>query len=1304
MTSKSVLCLEAPHGPGGVFFSWQKGQGNYIVTTGLNQYLYIFERNASVAKYKILLQGVCTAFGWSCDGDMLAAINNRTPQLLLWDARTGRQSTVDTGLKESLSYLVWSKSSPLLAVGTVKGNLVIYNHKTTRRIPIMGKHSKSITCGSWSTENVLALGSEDKSLSISNSDGDTLRTVNLSGQPGCIQFSEMKQTERTPGGGENTVSLVIGKKTLFLFNINDPENPVELAFQSRYGNIVTYEWFGDGYILIGFSAGFFVVISTFLKEIGQELYQTRNHKDSLRDIAVCPALGKAASCGDNVVKIHEISDMKEVSEVINVDGERVIESISWTDDGQLLALSTNKGNLHIYLSKLPLLADAHAGRVLFLTSLRELSIAPLSQPEQVMTVTLDMEPTFVACGTYHVTAGMNNRAWFYGMTDGGSPVEFVRDREYLGTVHSMRLNETYASALCGDGSLLLHVIEGEGGEAGEERESRLFPPSDKSASVRITDHAITPEFLIYASAGGSNPAHRGSIVFFYLEEWKEVLEFKHSKGVRAIYTEPHGGLNLVFIDDSSQGQLLDPVTEETTPIPSFPQACQGVLWDEASSDDGGAKGCFVAFDKDKAWTYIYVKESTDGAHVSLVGETKLPLSQAPIALFAGELLCQTQGGKISQFLLSSHEMVGSGSEEQMRQAVIKCLKLHRFRDAFDICVRLESEEYWNMLGRAAMKDLDLDIAVRVYREIGDVGMVWSLQSLVGIEDVHLLAGHFSMFCGDYDQAQEHYLKSSTPSAALEMRRDLLQWDNALQLASNLSPEQIPVIAKEYAQQLEFTGDYGSALSHFERGLTIDAEKVNMSAGNLEEHTIACKAGVARCSIRCGDVRKGVQLAADLQSKALKRECAEILENIKQYGEAANLYDKGGYYDKAALLYIRLKNWTKVSDLLPQINNPKIHLQYAKAKEMEGQYKEAVAAYVTARDFDSAVRVHLEHLNNLEEAVRIVKETRSNEGAKMVARFFQRMNDFGSAIQFLAISHCNEEAFRLAQQHGKMALYAEIIGEDATPQDYTSIAVHFENEKNAFLAGKFRYLAGDHEQAMRHLIRAAQNNSENADVLNLAVQVAAASGDDYLQRNLIDFLLGDIDGVPKDPRFLFRLYMAKRQFSPAAKTAVLIALNEQNSDLVPILTSTVIECQRSGLKDSAFKWATVLLRPEHREHIDPKYKKKIESIVRKPTRAEEEEPKSPCPFCGFSLRETALDCTQCKNHIPFCIVTGRHVVKGDLTSCPQCNFPGLRTEFIKFASSNEPCPMCGEEVSEEDLKIVSDITPFLRMANLSPQPA
>lgn len=51
--------------------------------------------------------------------------------------------------------------------------------------------------------------------------------------------------------------------------------------------------------MIGFSQGCFVVISTHIREIGQEVFQAHNHKDNLSSIAISQSLNKAASGGDN---------------------------------------------------------------------------------------------------------------------------------------------------------------------------------------------------------------------------------------------------------------------------------------------------------------------------------------------------------------------------------------------------------------------------------------------------------------------------------------------------------------------------------------------------------------------------------------------------------------------------------------------------------------------------------------------------------------------------------------------------------------------------------------------------------------------------------------------------------------------------------------------------------------------------------------------------------------------------------------------------------------------------------------------
>lgn len=106
--------------------------------------------------------------------------------------------------RDPLTFAVWSKTSSLLAVGNAKGNLLLYNHQTQRKVPIVGKHTKKITCGAFNDKNLLALGSEDQTITVSNIDGDTLHAFSVDSSPSDIQFADMKESER--GEGQMTVS------------------------------------------------------------------------------------------------------------------------------------------------------------------------------------------------------------------------------------------------------------------------------------------------------------------------------------------------------------------------------------------------------------------------------------------------------------------------------------------------------------------------------------------------------------------------------------------------------------------------------------------------------------------------------------------------------------------------------------------------------------------------------------------------------------------------------------------------------------------------------------------------------------------------------------------------------------------------------------------------------------------------------------------------------------------------------------------------------------------------------------------
>ncbi|TWW59365.1 WD repeat-containing protein 19 [Takifugu flavidus] len=1345
---KSIFILNEKIWAGAsLLYKWQKSLGNYIAVAGHDSTVQIFDRHGH--KYaEINLPGRCVGLDWDKDGDILAMIAAKSSSICLWDASVNKSSHIDSGMRDQMSLILWSKTSPLLAVGTVKGNLLIYNQQTSRKIPVLGKHTKKITCGCWSAQNLLALGSDDNTVSISNHEGDTVRQTSLRGPPADIYFSIMKTDERS-AQGENTVSVCVDKKILMLFNINDPDNRVELSFLGHYGNIVSYRWYGDGYILIGFSHGYLVVISTHIREIGQELYQARNHKDSLNSVAISSVLNRAASCGDNSIKIHELSEFKDISNVVELEDEtKGLDQLSWTDDGQLLAVSTQKGTLHVFLTKLPILGDSFGTRLAYLTSLLEVTVFNQVEEENPVVIEVEVEPTFIALGPYHVAVGMNNRAWFYALNEQEPGFIQLKNIEYLGTIASMCLNVDYAAALF-EGKVQLHMIEGK--DQDEKRQMKLFPGDTRKG--RILCHALTADFLYYGTDSGD-------VECVLVEDWDTVSSYRHSVGVRKVFPDQNGTW-LVFIDNKNSGFLLCPAkgTKFFLELPDFSPTITGVLWDTWRDD----KGVFVAYDDDKVYTYAVHKTTIYGPQVVLVGSSPLLFSQKPLLLYNGELTCQTASGKTNDIPLSTHSFLKHSpdtlSAADLSRQLSQAIMLKRFHEAWDLCKSGGGPADWAELGKACLVHMEVDLAIQIYRMCGNVGMVLSLQSIKDIEEMNLRSGHLAMFLEDYNRAQDLYMSSSCPVAALEVN-DLVYEEKPVglgqctKISQGLAEEEIPFISKEYAVQLEFNGEYVNALAHYENGLIHDKK--------FQEHDESCQAGIARMSIRMGDIRRGTTLAVQHPSRVLKKECGAILENMKQFSEAAQLYERGQYYEKAASVYIRSKNWVKVGELLPNISSPKMHLQYAKAMQADNKYVEALQAYRSARDWDNAIRVLLDHLNNPEEAVRIVRETQSVEGAKMVARFFLSLKDYGSAIHFLVLSHCNDEAFQLAQQHGQMEVYADIIGPEASQEDYQSIALYFAGERKYLQAGKFFQKCGQYSRALNHFLKCSSTEDNRA--LDLAIETVGQAKDHSLTNQLIDYLMGENDGIPKDAKYLFRLYMALQQYSDAARTAIIIAREDQNAGnyrnahdvlfsmytelqsqrikipaqmatnlmmlhsyllvkihvkrgdhlkaarmlirvsnniskfpthVVPILTSAVIECQRAGLKKSAFGFAAMLMRPEYRNDIMPSYRKKIENIVRHPDLAEVEEETTPCPFCGYQLPQNELLCVSCKNNLPYCIATGRHMLKEDWCVCPHCEFPALHSQFSLLLETEKVCPMCSETLSVKQVKKISNCSSYLQ---------
>jgi WD repeat-containing protein 19 len=617
-----------------------------------------------------------------------------------------------------------------------------------------------------------------------------------------------------------------------------------------------------------------------------------------------------------------------------------------------------------------------------------------------------------------------------------------------------------------------------------------FVPNRESKMIedqkgKICCLQMTQDLLVYGSDSGN-------VEFFSFEDWAIVNLYRHQLGIKAIETD-FQGLRVAFIDIHEKMFIYDAVTDSVMDVSldDFPLFPTRILWDKTSLD---SNLIILHDDTGSVHIHTFVRESIRGPLIEFIESFSIPATHLPRLVSDGMVVCQTSWGKRADILLPTHEIdqprkKNKDSLEQSFKKLRLMLKMRRYRDALDLCSVVQSsklsssvtlrdtdksntvESVWTLLGNSALFDVNLDLAECAFSKIPDYGMLYYIKSLKEIEEKALLAGHLALCLQEFDLAQELFLSSSQPKEALFMRQNIQDWETALILAKRLSPETIAIISREHATQLEVSSDYEGALIHFERALINRAllESPSSSASSysrtqipseyyedqkehlpfqrvlekafdgsrreLERHEQLCMAGIARNAMRSGNCHRGLSFVSHLKhDKELQLECARILESQRQFSDAAALFESGGDVDKACSLYLQMKNVSKISPFIDKITSTEMLLEYAKLQEEEHRFLEAVKAYKRAGKDEDVVRLLLEKLKNPGEAIRIVRENKSPAGAKMVAKFFQSINDIPSAIAFLIMSNCTEEAFQLASSTNQMDVLSNVMQSSNSKED------------------------------------------------------------------------------------------------------------------------------------------------------------------------------------------------------------------------------------------------------------------------------
>ncbi len=253
--------------PEGTDFEWSNDH-NYIcvATPGL---AYVLDKRGKKLKETTLPRKAVLSVDWDKDNEVIAVLQDGLSHVTLWHWLNGSTVNFDVdNSKYKATFARWSKTSPHLAVGTDKGSLIFENRFSQKKVPTMGKHSKRIFTGDWNSQGQLITASEDRILTVSGAGGETIgESFAIKSDIRDLRWVSEKLEDR--GARSRAVSAIINNKALLIYDLNDKSKPShDLAFNERYGRIVEYRPYGDGYFALAFEGGYYNIISTHAKEMG----------------------------------------------------------------------------------------------------------------------------------------------------------------------------------------------------------------------------------------------------------------------------------------------------------------------------------------------------------------------------------------------------------------------------------------------------------------------------------------------------------------------------------------------------------------------------------------------------------------------------------------------------------------------------------------------------------------------------------------------------------------------------------------------------------------------------------------------------------------------------------------------------------------------------------------------------------------------------------------------------------------------------------------------------------------------------
>ena len=1300
-------------GKGEVVYCWQPGN-KILAFCGDNRKISIVDKmGQKIKEFSLKASGKCKYMEFdNIDGDTLAVYQENFSQVSIFNIFTDKklELEINRSNKDLPTCLRWSKTSANLFIGTKLGMIYFYNKKNDKLNPITMSHSAQIVTADWSEAGNLCTGDVKKKISVTTTKGDSLlQNMELNYEPKNIKWARQKTSDNSKDN--NVISIIQDNKTILIYDMNQKKKPIELAMDKEYGNIVTYEWFGDGYIAIGFTKGYISIVSSHMDEVKNEVNSKQLFKNDLNDISVCDEVNRIAVAGENCIKIIDKNTFEEIpNEKIDIPKNAgSISKISWSKNGQILLVSTFGGNFYAFNVVINETFAVYGNMFATLLSINEVAAYILEDGKKKLlyNIQLSDEPeTFQVSSNYLVASLGSKIEIFQTMDENEEILKNIKGvtKDFFSQISMLALNDNYLAVLC-EGKA--HLID-----LKNDNTIKIFPLKDTEDVIYYI--CMTDDYFIYSDSNGRVK------VFPIDNNCNCIADYKFDKIIKKIYPN-NSGTKYICIDELGKIYVYSPVNETVLQLyDTLPGDFNRAIWDNEDSN------VFIGINKSNttAYTFNIILNSLNGPYIRTLKElyyledleeekmkkakpitTNIDNDCYPFNLENGMLYYFNRAEKdVANQILDSHYWFYNwkkegDSEDGHKKYYVQNYLLTNYKLCLDACKYLNEADqklYYEKLGKETLNNLDIELAAEAFRYAKDISLVLTVEELKRETEKKVILGHIAAILGKEDLAVELFEGSSQPEKALELRIDLQDWEEALKLAKQYNKNKEPFISQKLAYKYETENHYQDAMSLYENSFIDNPleyiKKINddYDLNDLELHNQKCTAGISRCSFRNGETDKGLSKAEELTDKNLIIEIATLCESINYDLESAKLFSKVGLYEKAATIYIKMKMFSSAEGLMDKIKSPKLLSQLAKMKETEGLYSDAEKAYTAASDWENVIRINLKYLDNPDKAREILMNYCKTESAAiLMSEYFESKGKKKETIEYKLIAKRYDEAFAIAQSYNEMKIYSDFMLKNSKNQEeFKKIASYYEGKSMYGEAGVFCEKIGDYQKALKMYIK---GNKE--EYFEKAIEMVGQNKDENLISELIDFFLVE-SKHPKAHHFLTKLYILLGNFKEACDIAISLASDEQKfskyNEAHQILLDIYINLKEKNLPVSFD--LNHRLGVLHSYRIAKRYirlKKPMEAarnllrVGNNITMFEEDKVKI--------MTTISLECQEAGLH-KSSSTWAIELMKDYKASIPE-NYKNIISKISRKAYKNEdelmpinlPCPFCKKDVPEYDLK-------------------